>query len=120
MQGVNCRRTRGVNHRLGAVNRRYAACSAVCDAGRKKSDCHSPGPGERACGARLSAMTSGRLSGDLGEVSLTLFSEPWLSGCQVLSGDLSGCQAAVRHCQVSLSDQLSGAVSAVRRCQVCV
>ena len=43
VQGVNCRRTRGVNHRLGAVNRRYAACSAVCDAGRKKSDCHSPG-----------------------------------------------------------------------------
>ena len=44
--------------------------------------------------------------------------EPWLSGCQVLSGDLSGCRAAVRHCQVPLSDQLSGAVSAVRCCQV--
>ena len=44
--------------------------------------------------------------------------EPWLSGCQVLSGDLSGCRAAVRHCQVPLSDQLSGAVSAVRCCRV--
>jgi hypothetical protein len=28
--------------------------------------------------------------------------EPWLSGCQVLSGDLSVCRAAVRHCQVPL------------------
>ena len=45
-------------------------------------------------------------------------SEPWLSGCQVLSGDLSGCRAAVRRCQVPLSDQLSGAVSAVRCCRV--
>ena len=45
-------------------------------------------------------------------------SEPWLSGCQVLSGDLSGCRAAVRHCQVPLSDQLSGAVSAVGCCRV--
>ena len=44
--------------------------------------------------------------------------EPWLSGCQVLSGDLSGCRAAVRRCQVPLSDQLSGAVSAVRCCRV--
>ena len=44
--------------------------------------------------------------------------EPWLSGCQVLSGDLSGCRAAVRHCQVPLSDQLSGAVSAVGCCRV--
>ena len=44
--------------------------------------------------------------------------EPWLSGCQVLSGDLSVCRAAVRHCQVPLSDQLSGAVSAVRCCRV--
>ena len=44
--------------------------------------------------------------------------EPWLAGCQVLSGDLSGCRAAVRRCQVPLSDQLSGAVSAVRCCRV--
>ena len=48
----------------------------------------------------------------------TTFTEPWLSGCQVLSGDLSGCRAAVRRCQVPLSDQLSGAVSAVRCCRV--
>ena len=37
VQGVSCRRTRGVNHRLGPVNRRYAACSAAFDAGRKLS-----------------------------------------------------------------------------------
>ena len=54
----------------------------------------------------------------LGLSPLGLLSEPWLSGCQVLSGDLSGCRAAVRHCQVPLSDQLSGAVSAVGCCRV--
>ena len=54
VQGVSCRRTRGVNHRLGPVNRRYAACSAAFDAGRKKSDCHSPGR----------ALASGRMAPD--------------------------------------------------------
>lgn len=49
---------------------------------------------------------------------ISSLTEPWLSGCQVLSGDLSGCRAAVRHCQVPLSDQLSGAVSAVGCCRV--
>ena len=39
-----------------------------------------------------------------------------LSGAD--TGDLSGCRAAVRHCQVPLSDQLSGAVSAVGCCRV--
>ena len=58
--------------------------------------------------------------GNSGEPKTPLVPEPWLSGCQVLSGDLSGCQAAVRHCQVPLSDQLSGAVSAVRCCRVLV
>ena len=54
VQGVSCRRTRGVNHRLGPVNRRYAACSAAFDAGRKESDCHSPGR----------ALASGRMAPD--------------------------------------------------------
>jgi len=53
-----------------------------------------------------------------GSAAEPLVAEPWLSGCQVLSGDLSGCRAAVRHCQVPLSDQLSGAVSAVGCCRV--
>jgi len=44
--------------------------------------------------------------------------EPWLSGCRALSGELSGCRADVRHCQVPMSDQLSGAVSAVGCCRV--
>ena len=58
--------------------RRYAACSAAFDAGRKKSDCHSPGralASGRMHGARRSAMTSGRLSGDLGEVYLVRSTE---------------------------------------------
>ena len=74
MQGVNCRRTRGVNHRLGPVNRR----SAAFDAGRMKGDCHSPGralAGGRMAPDRRSAMTSGRLSGDLGEVYLVRSTE---------------------------------------------
>ena len=50
VQGVNCRRTRGVNHRLGPVNRR----SAAFDAGRMKGDCHSPGR----------ALASGRMAPD--------------------------------------------------------
>ena len=63
----------------------------------------------------LVAMKVVELKEELGERAEA---EPWLSGCQVLSGDLSGCRAAVRHCQVPLSDQLSGAVSAVGCCRV--
>ena len=55
----------------------------------------------------------------LSEGALTLLARALavrLSGAD--TGDLSGCRAAVRHCQVPLSDQLSGAVSAVGCCRV--
>ena len=66
-------------------------------------------------GKRLWDLAKSRI--EIGTILLA-HTEPWLSGCQVLSGDLSGCRAAVRHCQVPLSDQLSGAVSAVGCCRV--
>ena len=56
---VYCRRTRGVNHRLGPVNRRPAAF----DAGRMKGDCHFPG---RALAS--GRMAPGALCHDLREV----------------------------------------------------
>ena len=66
MQGVKCRRTRGVNHRLGPVNRRSV------DAGRMNGDCHSPGPGAGPWRAGASPHTREVITGEVLLISWSL------------------------------------------------